>query len=232
MEDYAGILRRLWDHEKVSTDGPAGHFPEIDFGQFPEFTPPPLLLAAMGPRTLALVGRAFDGVLLHPFLTTGGVARSREIVREAAVNAGRDPDAIRIHAQVVSTPDMSDEEFGHVMLARAAAYFVNPGFMESVFDMNGWDLAPLVPFREEVARAIKENEAKGSPLQGREMLVEPGRRALREEWWKTGGAVGTAAEVAARLHQYVDAGADNVIVHGVTPDRLAPTVEAFAAQSS
>ena len=36
----------------------------------------PLLLAAVGPKTLALGGRFFDGVILHPFLTPDAVRRS------------------------------------------------------------------------------------------------------------------------------------------------------------
>src|SRR5271155_298791 len=127
MEDFASILRSLWAHETVSYDGPAGRFPKLEFEAAPDFDPPPLLLAAIGPKTLELVGRAFDGVLLHPFLNVEAVARSRDIVREAAEKAGRDPDAVTIYHQVVTAPDMGPEEIDLVVRARATAYFSHPG---------------------------------------------------------------------------------------------------------
>src|SRR4051794_24599863 len=50
----------------------------------------PVLLAAVGPRNLALAGRVADGVI------TGGAdwPRDRGIVRDAAVAGGRDPDQL------------------------------------------------------------------------------------------------------------------------------------------
>src|SRR3546814_5222602 len=68
-------------------------------------SPPPVILGAVGPKTLALAGAHCDGVVLHPFLTTEGVARSVRIVRDAARDAGRDPEAVAIYATVVTAPD-------------------------------------------------------------------------------------------------------------------------------
>jgi len=53
-------------------------------------TPVPILIGASGPRNLALAGRVADGALVP------GMAweRDRGIVRDAAVAAGRDPDAL------------------------------------------------------------------------------------------------------------------------------------------
>ena len=84
LGDTAAILRRLWAGETVAYDGPAGRFPRLRLAQRPEVSPPPLLLAAVGPRTLALAGRSFDGVILHPFLTPEAVGRSVGIVRAEA----------------------------------------------------------------------------------------------------------------------------------------------------
>ena len=233
MEDHANILRRLWAGEVVSYDGPAGNFPQLHLGEgvpggaFSEFTPPPIMLAAIGPKTLELVGRAFDGVCLHPFLTAEGVARSRAIIHKAAEDAGRDPEAITIYHELVCAPDFSERDTDFSVGARAAAYFTPPGYCELIFEMNGWDTAPLGALREEIARAMKENHEAGEPLKGREILMAPSRTMPRE-WITTGAAIGSAADVAARLHEYLDAGADRVIIHGATPDRLESTVRAFA----
>src|ERR1700761_1671910 len=90
MRDYAGIIKRLWAGERVSYDGVLGTFEDMELLQVPELAPP-VILGATGPKTLALGGEAFDGVVLHPFLTVEGVRRSIEIIRNAASDAGRDP---------------------------------------------------------------------------------------------------------------------------------------------
>src|SRR6478609_5734393 len=84
LGDTADILRRLWAGETVAYDGALGTFPALRLAQRPDVAPPAVLLAAVGPKTLALAGRTFDGVILHPFLTTDAVHRSVGIVREAA----------------------------------------------------------------------------------------------------------------------------------------------------
>lgn len=231
MEDYAHILRRLWAHERiVDHDGPAGRFPNLDFDDFPDIAPPPLLLAAIGPRTLALAGRAFDGVLLHPFLTPDAVARSRAIVREAAETAGRDPDKVTIYHQLVMAPDMTPQQEDKAVHARIAAYMSYPGFGEPILEMNGWDAADLVPFRAAVADAVARNKAAGSPLKGRDVLIEPSRK-IPPQWLRDSAGLGAAADCASMLHRYLDAGADQIVVHGVTPDALESTVSAFVQQA-
>ena len=60
LEDVAGILRRLWKGEAVvGHDGPAGKFAFMQQdATFDEDIP--LLLVAMGERTLELAGRCMD----------------------------------------------------------------------------------------------------------------------------------------------------------------------------
>ena len=109
--------------------------------------PPPMLLAAIGPKTLALAGQHFDGVVLHPFLTAEGVARSAAIVRTAAEEAGRDPSAVRIYAEVVVAPDASDAEIVSAVKIRAITYFTIRDLGGQLVAMNGWDAAPLERLR-------------------------------------------------------------------------------------
>src|SRR3546814_1547081 len=123
MADHVGILRRLWAGETVSYSGPAGDYPEMQLAQ-PCESPPPVILGAVGPKTLALAGAHFDGVVLHPFLTTEGVARSVRIVRDAARDAGRDPEAVAIYATVVTAPDsLLPKQREDIFEARAGSYF-------------------------------------------------------------------------------------------------------------
>jgi len=60
MADHVAILRRLWTGDTVSYSGPAGHYPEMQLAQ-PCDNPPPVILGAVGPKTLALAGAHFDG---------------------------------------------------------------------------------------------------------------------------------------------------------------------------
>jgi 5,10-methylenetetrahydromethanopterin reductase len=232
MADHVDILRRLWRGETVSYDGPAGRYPSLNLGEsipgggFPEIAPPPLMLAAVGPKTLELAGRSFDGVFLHGFLTTEATERSRAIVRDAAERAGRDPDSVAVYSELVCTPDFTDEEVELVVGARLTHYASTPNYGEMLCTANGWDPAPLDALRAAVATAIADNDAAGRPLSNRELYMVPSRQ-LPEHWKVDGAAMGTARDVANRLHDYLDRGADRVRVHGVTPDRLEPTVKAF-----
>jgi uncharacterized protein (DUF2237 family) len=53
--------------------------------------------------------------------------------------------------------------------------------------------------------------------------------AMPPEWLPSASAVGSAATCAARLRDYVEAGADEIILHGTTGAALADLVRAFAA---
>jgi probable F420-dependent oxidoreductase len=96
MEDFAGLMRRLWRGEMIfGHDGPAGKFQMLHLD--PTFDEPiPLLLTAFAPQTLRLGGRAFDGVVLHTFFTDETTARCVRTVKTAAEQSGRDPRSVRV----------------------------------------------------------------------------------------------------------------------------------------
>src|SRR5581483_3688600 len=89
VEEAVRTCRALLRGEPAGGAGPA---PERARAQHPV----PLLLAAVGPRTLELAGAAADGVLLNygapPEYVRWAVAR----VREGAERAGRDPEAVDV----------------------------------------------------------------------------------------------------------------------------------------
>ena len=69
MEDWAQVMRRLWNGEVIfNHHGPMGTYPILFLD--PDFDEDiRLALVAFGPNTLALGGRAFDGVTLHTYFT-------------------------------------------------------------------------------------------------------------------------------------------------------------------
>jgi 5,10-methylenetetrahydromethanopterin reductase len=223
LEDMAGILRRLWAGERVSYDGPAGSFPDLLVQERPDVAPPPLILAGVGPSTLAVAGRAYDAVMLHPFLTPDAVGRATQRVRDAAASAGRDPEAIAIHATVIVAPDREPAE---VLGARALGYLLVRGLGEALVAANGWDPAQLDAIRA-------HDRFAGLDYNGIKAILPPElavvARDLPEDWLASAAATGSTADCVSTLDDYLAAGADNILIHGSTPDQLGDFVHAFAA---
>ena len=59
-----------------------------------EAPPPPVYIAATGPRIMKVTGEVADGALLMTGIHPGAVAEAREIVADGARGAGRNPDDI------------------------------------------------------------------------------------------------------------------------------------------
>jgi 5,10-methylenetetrahydromethanopterin reductase len=224
LGDLADIHRRLIRGERVTYDGPAGNFPRLRLGDLPEIAPPPLLLAAIGPKTLDLAGASFDGAILHPFLTPEAVRMSAERVRGGAESAGRDPDSVRVVATVVTAPDLTAEHELAVVGGRAVTYFQIPNFGELLAGTNGWDLGALDRLRAHPLLADLRGAADSAFT--KDQLGEVSR-ALPQEWLSDGAAVGSAGHCAARLQEYLEAGADEILIHGAVPDLLGPTLQHF-----
>jgi len=226
LGDTAQILRRLWAGETVRYSGPAGEFPELRLPQRPDAAPPPLLLAAVGPKTLALAGRSFDGVILHPFLTPPAVARSLEVARAAAAAAGKDPDALRCFATVVVAPDRTSEDAALAVGARAAGYFQLRGLGDALVAANGWHAGDLARYRAQPELAALGDRSADKSLT-RDELIELSRK-MPADWLPSSSAVGDAATCASRLREYLDAGADELVLHGSTAEHLGDLAAAFA----
>ncbi|HVV29986.1 MAG TPA: TIGR03857 family LLM class F420-dependent oxidoreductase, partial [Mycobacteriales bacterium] len=227
LRDAATILRRLWAGETVSYDGPVGTFPSLRLAQRPDIAPPPLLLAAVGPKTLEAAGATFDGVILHPFLTPEAVGRSAQAVRDAAAAVGRDPGTVRCYATVVCGPDNAAEPREHTVDARAAGYFHVSGLGDALVRANGWDPADLERYRQQPGLAGL-NGAQADKALSRPELARL-TAGMPSHWLPSSSATGTAAACAQRLRDYLDAGADEIVLHGSTAENLGELVDAFTA---
>jgi 5,10-methylenetetrahydromethanopterin reductase len=222
LADSVDIVRRLCLGEKVTYDGPAGTYRSLRLGDLAEVAPPPFLLAAIGPRSLELAGGHFDGVILHPFLTPEAVTRSAEAARRGAEAGGRDPAAVRVFATVVVAPDLTDVEEEAVIAARAVTYFQIPGFGETLAGVNGWDPGPLEHLRAHPKLANLRGAADSAFTRGE--LTEVSHR-LPAEWLETAAVRGGASHCASRIRDYLAAGADELILHGSTPELLGPLLQ-------
>ena len=216
MADYVDILRRLWAGETISYSGPVGNFPAMQFGR--DLTnPPPIILGAIGPKTLALAGTHFDGVVLMPFLSVEGVRRSVAIVREAATRAGRRADAVEIFATVVTVPDsLGPDVRADARDARAVSYFMHPDVAAVLTTMNGWDKAPLARLAELNLEHFEYGNVDIAESRRRMAMAV---LTLPAHWLTDGAATGSVDQCLERLSQYLDAGADNIVLHGTVPQQ-------------
>ena len=226
LEHLASVLRRLWQGERISEEGPAGSFHKLRFADVPTGEPPPIYFGTIGPKGLALTGRAFDGVILHPFLTTKAVSESATIVREAATAAGRDPSDIRIVTTLVAAPDLAEARTDLAVRARAISYFQVRGLGEQLIERNGWDPAVLDAIRAHPSMA---GAGIADTAMTRDRLV-PAAAVIPAAWFTEGAAIGSSAQCADRATDYLEAGADEVLIHGASPAEAAGIVASFRAR--
>ncbi|MCD4527075.1 TIGR03857 family LLM class F420-dependent oxidoreductase [Nocardioides sp. cx-173] len=222
LADAVGIYRRLWHGEAFGHEGPAGSYPYLsqDSG-FDEHIP--VLMMAIGPKSLALAGRVADGVVLHTFLGDETLARSVRLVRESAAAAGRDPAAVRIWAVLaVVEESIPEEQRLRKLVGRLATYL--QGYGEVLVRANGWDPADLRRFRED--RLVQGYAGAFDAVGTTEQLTYLRDEVLPAEWLAA-SATGSADACARRVLDQLDAGADSVVLHGATPTELAPVVSAY-----
>jgi probable F420-dependent oxidoreductase len=222
MEDFANVMRRLWHGELIfNHDGPIGKYQLLFLD--PDFKEDiRLAIVAFGPKTLALGGRAFDDVILHTYFTPETLQRCVKTVKDAAEQAGRDPDSVRVWSCFATVGDHLPEELRlKKTVARLATYL--QGYGELLVNTNGWDLAVLQRFRDDpVVQSIPGGiDHKASAEQ-----IEHIAALLPDEWLQV-AATGSPAQCAARVRKEIEYGADAVIMHGATPDELEPVVAAY-----
>jgi probable F420-dependent oxidoreductase len=224
LEAFIALMRRLWSGEKViGYDGPIGRFPTLQVD--PNFNEHiPLGVMAFGPNTLEMGGRVCDAVILHTFFTDETTARVVRAVKQAAERAGRDPSHVRVWSVFATLGDHLDPGVRlKKSVGRIATYLQVYG--DLLVETNRWDKAVLKRFR---AAPIIANfkgwvDAKATPSE-LELIAE-----LIPDEWLAASAAGTPEQCAIKILGQFDLGVDSVILHGATPDELAPILPAYAA---
>lgn len=225
MEDFAGLMRRLWHGEVVmGHDGPAGKWPVLALD--PEFREDiPLLLSAFGPHSLELAGRCFDEVLLHTFFTDETLQRCVTTVKQAAERAGRDPDTVKVWSCYATIGDWLPHDVRlKKTVGRLATYLQAYG--DLMVRTNNWDPAVLAAFRADSFVASFRGALDGKATTEQ---LEHVATLIPEEWLAPAG-YGTPEQCAAAVARQMELGADGVILHGAAPRELAPIVEAYGTR--
>ena len=222
LTDEIDLLRRLWHGETIiGHDGPAGRYPVLFMD--PDFDEDiPVLMVALGERTLEWAGGVADAVVLHTFFTDETLARSVAAVRRGAERAGRDPAQVRVWSVLATVGDHLDETLRlRKLVGRLATYL--QGYGDLLVSVNGWDPAVLERFRgDEVVTGFSGAFDASADLATLEHLS-----GLLPDEWLAASATGSPERCARRVLDQYDAGADAVVLHGATPVELEPVLSAY-----
>ncbi len=222
LEDVIGILRTLWRGEPVmGHDGPAGRFPYLmQDSSFDEDIP--IMMVAMGERTLEFAGSVADGVVLHTFFTDEALARAVEAVRRGAEKAGRDPASVRMWSVLAVVGDHIPEELRLKKLTGRLATYLQ-GYGDLLVRLNRWDPTVLTRFRaDDLVSGFPGAFDAIATTEQLERVTE-----LLPAEWLAASATGSPERCAARVLDQFEAGADGVILHGATPAELEPVLTAY-----
>ncbi|MBD0022424.1 TIGR03857 family LLM class F420-dependent oxidoreductase [Gordonia pseudamarae] len=228
MEEFATVMRSLWHGGSyVDYDGPLGKYQTLYLdGDFDEDIP--LAIMAFGPNTLELGGRAFDDVVLHTYFAPETLQRCVATVKESAERAGRDPDDVRVWSCLATVGDhLPEEDRRSKLIGRLATYL--QGYGDLMVSTNDWDPAVLQRFRED--EVVQSIPGAIDRVATDEQLRYIQDKLLPAEWTQH-AATGSAERCARRIREELGHGADRVILHGATPDELAPIIAAYRRQDS
>ncbi|WP_182905551.1 TIGR03619 family F420-dependent LLM class oxidoreductase [Microbispora sp. H13382] len=107
-EEYVGLLRRLWTEDVVEHKGEFYEVPPSHQAPRPA-TPPSVMLGGTARVALERAGRIADGWISSSRADLGTIDQQIAIVKEAARQAGRDPDALRFVVRGVTRVRARDE---------------------------------------------------------------------------------------------------------------------------
>lgn len=196
---------------------------------------PPIYLAAVGPRALALAGRVADGVLFNDFASETFLRTAIADARDAAAAAGRDPAWLVFAARAGVT--VTDDPEPVLERRKAQLALVNglPG-MDRLLDEPGFDVPAIVAaIRRHLRTEAVLAAGGGFPALRREGDLAAARAAIPTALVARLAVVGPLSHVRRRLAALRALGVTHVFVAppgpGEPPEALAATLAALAARS-
>lgn len=191
LAEAVGSIRHLLGGNRADTTGEQVTMRDTRLAILPVQQPMPIYLAALGPHALRLAGAIADGVILNAYVPTGYVRYAVREIREAARQAGRDPEAIDITCMLVVrlTPDAG--AFIPGLKRRLVRLLAEPHVGEILLAQGGFDAGILKPLRA----AASHTDAAVVELISDDMV---------EAFY----LIGDAATCRARIAEYRAAGVD------------------------
>jgi alkanesulfonate monooxygenase SsuD/methylene tetrahydromethanopterin reductase-like flavin-dependent oxidoreductase (luciferase family) len=148
LSEYAVALRQLLDGQTVTTSGRYVALDAVGLTWPPE-TVPPVLVGAVGPRTLALAGAVGDGVILTGETSLDEVPDAVRRVRVGRADAGLDtaPEVV-VFVTVAGRPAAAD-------VASRVSRFAGAGATTVALLSVGDDAPPLAEFARFAGREVQ-----------------------------------------------------------------------------
>ena len=191
LAEAVSVIRDLLAGNRVDTAGRQFTVQNTRLAILPVQQPMPIHLAALGPQALRLAGAVADGVILNAYVPTDYVRYAVQIIKEAAREEGRDPDAIDISCMLVVRLTNDAGAILPGLKQRLVRLLSEPYVGEILLERGGFDPDLLTPLRAAASRA----DAGATDLISDDMV---------EAFY----LVGDAATCRARVDDYMAAGVD------------------------
>jgi 5,10-methylenetetrahydromethanopterin reductase len=211
LEETIDLLEQWWsdDHRASSS----GHFGVKDWERtVAPLHRPPIYLAAVGPKALALAGRRADGVLFNELASPTYLREAIPQVKAAARDAGRDSEGLSFFARtgIFITDDPEPE----LLRRKATVTMIHalPG-MDRLIATPDFDIPRIMT---EVRRVMKTDEVLerggGFPELRRNGDLEAARRLVPTALMTQLAVVGPLEQVRERLRELAEIGVTHVFV--------------------
>ena len=166
----------------------------------PVAAPIPIYVAALRPGMLRVAGSVGDGVIVN-WLSVEDVPKSVQVVRAAAAEAGRDPEAIEVTARLMVHIDPPDADSDQFVRRDIAAYMNVPVYKAFQQWLGRSEL--LGPMWEAWDSGDRRGALAAIPAQAVHELT------LR----------GTMDNIRAHVQRYLDAGVDTAFLYLLTREK-------------
>jgi 5,10-methylenetetrahydromethanopterin reductase len=187
----------------------------------------PIYLAAVGPLALRIAGRYADGVIFNDLSSLQYMEWAIGRVREAACEAGRDPEAFAFYARASITITDEVEALYERRKATVATIHALPG-MERLLETDGFDTGRIIA---DVRAAMRTQEILdqgggfGDLRRGGDLAAA--KRAIPNDLMAELVVAGTVEQVRARLEAMQRAGVTHAFFAPQGPDVTAASLAAL-----
>ena len=199
LERFVYQVRGYLRGDTIDLDGTPSRLTWLDSATF---TPPPIELAATGPRTIALAATASDRVMLTLGADPDRLAAAIAIGRQARQAAGLDPNALNVGAyiNIACSPDPAQARDLVRGSAAIFAHFATMTTARSPAKSSDPELGVLSKL------GATYNEAQHGLSAARHAAI------LDDTFLDHFAVVGTAQQCQTRLAQLVELGLDRIVL--------------------
>ncbi len=181
MEEGIEALRALFSQRRASYEGKYVHFEDVELAPKPVQQPLPIIINAHETVPLQRVGRMADGWLVAG-LPLERLVPARQVVHDAAREAGRDPASIQLHFQIWLSFGVDREE-AEAKLKRSQHFqrlrALRPELSEEEH-LQRYQAGNLFGSPDDVIAQIREFEAAGVDHMGVVFLGETADELLAD----------------------------------------------------